>query len=68
MKLIMRHGEIPKHANYIVGGRGDLTEDEKLRYQGWNWNNAALRISVDRRLTRLREIRFQIRVPDTGDS
>lgn len=55
---------IPKYASYIVGDQGNLTEHEKLPYQGWNWNDAALRISVDRRLLRLIEIRSQIQSAD----
>lgn len=55
---------IPEHASYIVGEQGDLTEDEKLLYQGWTWDAASLRISVDRRLARLREIRSQIQSAD----
>lgn len=59
---------IPEQANYIVGDQGELTEGEKLRYQGWKWDAAALRISVDRRLARLREIRSQIQVLDKEGS
>lgn len=55
---------IPKYASYIMGDQGNLTEHEKLPYQSWNWNDATLRISVDRRLSRLREIRSQIQSPD----
>ncbi len=55
---------IPGHASYIVTTQGDLTPDEELRYQGWSYTNASLRISVDRRLSRLRQIRSQIGTPD----
>ena len=54
----------PKHASYILAEQGDVAHDEKLRYEGWNWGPASLRISVDRRLSRLREIRSQIKVTD----
>lgn len=55
---------IPAHAGYIVAEQGNITHDEKLRYQGWNWGLASLRISVDRRLSRLRETRSQTKVTD----
>ena len=58
---------IPEYANFIVGEQGELTADEQLRYDGWKWNAVSLRISVDRRLARLRDVRSRIRVSDTGD-
>lgn len=61
-------GIIPEYASHILSDKGDLTPDEQLRYEGWKWNAVALRISVDRRLAALREIRSQIRVADAGDS
>jgi len=57
---------VPEHASEIVATQGDLTPDEKLRYQGWSYENASLRVSVDRRLLRLRETRSQIQVLDSG--
>ena len=52
---------IPKHAGYITADQGSLTKGEKIKYQGWKLDNALFRISVDRVLMRLREIRSQIR-------
>ncbi len=59
---------LPRYASYIVAEQGDVTSDEKLRYIGWGWDVASLRISVDRRLARLREIRSQIQAPDKEGS
>lgn len=56
---------LPDYAGYITAEQGDITEDEKMRYSGWGRGAASLRISVDRRLTRLREIRPQIQITDT---
>lgn len=55
---------IPEYASYIVAQQGDFTHDEKLRYEGWKMENVTLRISVDRRLSRLREIRSKIQTSD----
>jgi hypothetical protein len=52
--------DFPKLASNALSDQGDVTPDEKMRYQGWNWGAASLRISVDRRLTRLRAIKSQI--------
>lgn len=59
---------LPDYAGYITAEQGDITEDEKMRYSGWHWDAASLRISVDRRLTRLRETRSRIQVPDKEGS
>ena len=59
---------MPEHAKHITGDQGAMTYDEKLRYHGWGTDAAAIRISVDRRLARLREIRHRLQLPDTGDS
>lgn len=63
---------IPEHGNALTSKQASVkeifTDEERLRYGGWNRNAAALRVSVDRRLVRLREIRSRIQVPDMGDS
>ena len=59
---------VPEHAGYITADQGDLTKGEEIKYQGWNWDSAMLRVSVDRLLMRLREVRSKIRVADMGDS
>ena len=53
---------IPNRASYVIETRGGLSPEDKLRYQGWNYDEASLRISVDRKLLRLREVRSQIRI------
>ena len=58
---------LPDYAGYITAEQGGITEDEKMRYSGWDWGAASLRISVDRRLARLRETRSQIQAPDKED-
>ena len=61
---------IPEHANLLTTNQRStqetFTDQEKLRYGGWNRNAAALRVSVDRQLLRLREIRSRIQAPDKG--
>ena len=59
---------LPDYASYITAEQGAITDDEKLRYNDWGWGAASLRISVDRRLTRLRETRSRIQVPDKEGS
>lgn len=59
---------IPEHASYITANQGDLTQGEEIKYQGWDLDNAMLRVSVDRLLMRLREAHSKIRVVDTGGS
>lgn len=59
---------LPDYASYITAEQGDITDDEKLRYNGWGWGAASLRISVDRRLARLRETRSRIQVLDKEGS
>ncbi len=55
---------VPEHASHLTSNEAvtkePYTDQERLRYAGWNRNVAALRVSVDRRLVRLREIRSQI--------
>jgi hypothetical protein len=51
---------LPQHAAFIMSEQGDFTHDEKIRYEGWPMKEAALRITVDRKLARLREIRSRI--------
>ena len=59
---------IPEYAGYITADQGDVTKGEKIKYQGWQINNAMLRVSVDRLLMRLREIRSKIQGVDKGGS
>lgn len=56
---------IPERARHIVAEQGDFSPDERLRYQGWSNDSASLRVWVDRRLSRLREVRSQIKVAET---
>lgn len=55
---------VPEHASHLTGNEAvtkePYTDQERLRYAGWSRNAAALRVSVDRRLVRLREIRSRI--------
>lgn len=50
------------YASYITANQGDITESERLVYHGWNRGAAYLRISVERRLARLREIKSKLSV------
>ena len=50
----------PECANYILGDDGMSIEDAKLRYAGWDANIAALRLVIDRRVSRLWEMRSQL--------
>ncbi len=63
---------IPEYANLLTTNSGSAQEtftyQERLRYSGWNRDRAALRVSVDRQLLRLREIRSRIQAPDKRDS
>lgn len=59
---------LPKHAPYIMAEQGKYTPDEIMSYHGWNNKEASLRIIVDRKLARLRELRSQIQVSGTGGS
>ena len=63
---------VPEHASHLTNSQASTkepyTDQERLRYSGWNRQHAALRISVDRRLAQLREIRSRIQVLDMGDS
>ncbi len=59
---------LPELASYILADQGAFTEGEKSQYQGWKWDNFSLRINIDRRLARLREIESKIRVPDKEGS
>jgi hypothetical protein len=51
---------LPDRADYITAEQGDITDGERLLYHGWNRDAAYLRISVNRRLARLREVRYEI--------
>ena len=51
---------IPFYADHITSELGALTGDEHIRYQGWDMDSAMMRVSVDRKLYRLRKIRSQI--------
>ena len=57
---------VPEHARCLAGNekvtQEPYTDQERLRYAGWDRNAAALRVSVDRRLVQLREIRSRIEV------
>lgn len=51
---------VPECANYVLSDDGMSIEDAKLRYAGWDANIAALRLVIDRRVSRLWEIRSQL--------
>ena len=63
---------VPEHASHLTNNQASTkepyTDQERLRYSGWNRQHATLRISVDRRLAQLREIRSRIQVISTEDS
>ena len=63
---------IPEYANLLTANSGSaqepFTDQERIRYSGWNRSRAALRVSVDRQLLRLREIRSRIQGVDKGGS
>jgi len=59
---------LPQHATYIIAEQGKYTPDEIMHYYGWDNKEVSLRITVDRKLARLREIRSQILVSGTGGS
>lgn len=46
---------VPEHADLINGADGDFSADERMRNAGVDINLAALRITIERRLTRLRQ-------------
>lgn len=60
---------IPEHANLLTTNQRStqetFTDQERLRYGGWNRNAATLRVSVDRQLLHLREIRSRIQATDS---
>lgn len=51
---------LPNRAGYITAEQGDITDGERLLYHGWSRDAAYLRISANRRLVRLREVRSEI--------
>ena len=55
-------GVVPQHAAFIMSEQGDVTPEERMQYHGWGNKEARLRITVDRKLARLREIRSRIQV------
>ena len=50
----------PQYAKYITEDQGTFTTGEILKYHNWNKKEASLRVMVDRKLLRLREVRAKL--------
>ena len=49
-----------QYAAYIMADQGNFTPTERFQYIGWNTMEASVRIRVERKLKRLRELRSQL--------